>query len=481
MTGSAGKRSRSPRGGGLFPAGLSRRGSRRTLSSVAAGILVLGALLLNQWTVERFVLLDGRLESVRSRAVLWSFDGLLLVMALFIGRKRPHLLSGLVLATATSMIVTVVCFGFFEVFGGLVPDSWSESNFYYAVRTRFQDDDKLGYRRKPWSRVRGVFRGDLARFAKEEVPARSYEAHYNADGFRVGSSTLPLHLALVADSHGEIGMTPKDLIASRLERCSGWNVRSYSISGYGPDQYLEVVRRFVIRDQPEVAAFCFYEGNDMLDMKRYTRWQETGLYPRHELLAANAAQRFLAWAKSCFVAVGLANPKRHSQAEDAPPLAIVPSNEGDREMLFWFQAEETPVEALRKEESWSRLGTILADFRDLCDRHGVKPVTVFIPMKSHVLAPFTTSASSSEWMAVRDQQIRDRGNVETAFRTLAESAGLDVISLTEPFTEAVRVGEIPYYPYDTHWNSQGRQIAAEFLAAELVALPLLTESTSARN
>ena len=44
-------------------------------------------------------------------------------------------------------------------------------------------------------------------------------------------------------------------------------------SGYGPFQYLEVLKRFGLKYKPRYALFAFYEGNDILDIRNYRRWR----------------------------------------------------------------------------------------------------------------------------------------------------------------------------------------------------------------
>jgi hypothetical protein len=59
-----------------------------------------------------------------------------------------------------------------------------------------------------------------------------------------------------------------------------------------------------------------------------------------------------------------------------------------------------------------------------------------------------------------------------ALRQLTEGrAGWRFIDLTPAFVEAVGRGELLYYPYDTHWNQAGHDLAAQVIAEALRAAP----------
>ena len=57
----------------------------------------------------------------------------------------------------------------------------------------------------------------------------------------------------------------------------------------------------------------------------------------------------------------------------------------------------------------------------------------------------------------------------TALTAAASATELDLelIDLLPPFRKAAREGVLLYHPYDTHWNSAGRQRAAEHIATRL--------------
>ena len=75
--------------------------------------------------------------------------------------------------------------------------------------------------------------------------------------------------------------------------------------------------------------------------------------------------------------------------------------------------------------------------------------------------------SGEHWLKIRDQQIAAKNNTESAFKQIANELNIDLISLTPVLEEAAQDGELLYYPLDPHWNAEGTEIAASFVAESL--------------
>jgi SGNH hydrolase-like domain, acetyltransferase AlgX len=50
---------------------------------------------------------------------------------------------------------------------------------------------------------------------------------------------------------------------------------------------------------------------------------------------------------------------------------------------------------------------------------------------------------------------------------LAKQLNIPFIDLCPVFEASARDGKLLYYPFDTHWNSEGREVAAAFVAKTL--------------
>ena len=67
--------------------------------------------------------------------------------------------------------------------------------------------------------------------------------------------------------------------------------------------------------------------------------------------------------------------------------------------------------------------------------------------------------------AARQHPIRT--NMAEAITTLAQRVELPLINLLPYFEQQAEVGSLLYYPFDTHWNAEGIQAAAEYIWHEL--------------
>jgi PAS domain S-box-containing protein len=65
--------------------------------------------------------------------------------------------------------------------------------------------------------------------------------------------------------------------------------------------------------------------------------------------------------------------------------------------------------------------------------------------------------------------IASAGSNNEAARRLAKQIGIELISLVPAYKEAARKGKMLYYPLDSHWNADGREIAALVTAQALYA------------
>jgi len=55
--------------------------------------------------------------------------------------------------------------------------------------------------------------------------------------------------------------------------------------------------------------------------------------------------------------------------------------------------------------------------------------------------------------------------------SLAQELDVEIVNLREVYDRAAKEGRIVYEQIDTHWNLEGRELAAEFVAKRLTAQP----------
>jgi hypothetical protein len=151
-------------------------------------------------------------------------------------------------------------------------------------------DEDLIYKNKPLSRVQiGSFKGDLYHGSYGvRVKPMSYTAVFDEQGYRNGPPPAATDVSVLGDSFIEFGHDEEDTFSRRLEVLSQLKVRNLGIGGHGPFQYLEVLKRHGLTLKPRYVLFCFFEGNDIGDIRLYIQWKESGVYPYSNLMGPRA-------------------------------------------------------------------------------------------------------------------------------------------------------------------------------------------------
>jgi hypothetical protein len=82
---------------------------------------------------------------------------------------------------------------------------------------------------------------------------------------------------------------------------------------------------------------------------------------------------------------------------------------------------------------------------------------------------YSTEESGANWLAIRDEQVMAKANAEGAIITLGYELNMLLVDLSPSFEAAAREGKMLYYPMDSHWNSEGREVGAAEVAKILTS------------
>jgi len=118
-------------------------------------------------------------------------------------------------------------------------------------------------------------------------------------------------------------------------------------------------------------------------------------------------------------------------------------------------------------EEWRQLKSVLRDVREACEKNEISLIVMYIPAAAHVYAQYSTIQSGENWRRIREQQIQAKTNTEEAMNQMAKELDVDLISLTPILEEAASRGKLLYYPLDPHWNVEGTELAASYVAQNL--------------
>lgn len=376
----------------------------------------------------------------------------------------------LLMATGTALVGSLLLFSLFECFPRLVDVVHLQAIAYYGLQRDLLADPGLVFiPRKVDYVLEGASVGDLydAEYGVDVVPW-TYVVTTTAEGFRPNSAGPPYEIILLGDSFLTAGEDDASTLSERLRAVSGRATYNLARSWYGPSQYVELLKRYGLALRPQVALLAVNPG-DLADIREYHRWQRERRY----YFYADHTQR------PFFVRYGIAladtgtylwetlAPRRARPPQPVEPGAIHPQlgliqlGAQTVPMVFGEWNPEGSVEQLLATAEWQALQALLTEFHDRCRAAGILPVLLYIPSKSQVYADYVTTQSGRQvWQAaVRQHPIRT--NIVAALTTLAQRVELPLINLLPVFAQHAAAGQLLYYPFDTHWNREGIQVAAE--------------------
>jgi len=405
---------------------------------------------------------------------VWSIGIYLLTIAML---KQPV---GFVVSALSFIICTLFLFSILELFpslaqylrlGGVIP--------YYAYKMIYILDDNLAFRERPWRHdfiANYSIWGEEARLNGIDEPPRSLEWITDGEGFRNSPPKPSADVIVLGDSFIEYGDNNADTFPSRLERhLPSWSVANLGKSGYGPFQYLEVLKRYGIKKKPAYAVFSFYEGNDISDVRRYIDWRNNkrsynvytvgslGFFRRYFVALRQTLRLF-----GDVFATGVERGIRLLGTDYSPNVVVIRARP-DRiyKTSFRNRFPESPANDLLASKEWMQLRSILAEFRTICLSHNIVPVVLYIPSTVNVYAEYTTPESGAGWLSVREQQIASRKLQINAMMRLSQELSVDMINLLPAYEKAAKNGEMLYELFNVHWNAEGRELSARIVARQI--------------
>lgn len=352
--------------------------------------------------------------------------------------------------------------------------------------TRFQPNQTMALLWKPSDGDVFAALPGRVRPPADDSPYVGFELGWDADGFRVpaaASATYPI--AVFGDSFTEGFAVPKPY-PDGLAEILGVGVRNYGYRAYGPVEVAQVAEEFAAKEPRTWLIWGFFSGNDMGDALRDPRidtstpWAAWGAF----------FTRFAPPAPTQTPRLGADGQPQY----DFPMPVIIGGNYYELAFVpyywYWQQAPLRGFEASRNyavvREALEALTTVEAS---ACK------ALVFIPTKEQLYLPYVHPNSRQFLRAVNQRtRLTDSGaltyveapvsdadepaffeslyGLRDAMRGLTESQpGWVFIDLLPAFEDAVARGELLYYPYDTHWNQAGHDLAAQVIADAMRATP----------
>lgn len=335
---------------------------------------------------------------------------------------------------------------------------------YLGTHYDYETDSKLVFRARPTKRVfesfGSYFKEEYRQFGSNPT-AITFDITIGPSGFREDGGHQEGEILVLGDSFIQIAENDSDSFNRRLDKLTNRLSLNRGLAWYGPFQYLEVFRRQK-SSKTRVALFCVFEGNDLGDIREYLKWKKGGdYYDKYRLHPDTTLLERFRFFLEDFVLFPSRLPVKRAPEFYQQQLVEVSLNRKPEKMRFGKLTETRSLKELLFSEEGKALGEVVKEFKKEADRQNIFPVLLFIPMSAHVYAPYATENSGSEWMKVRSQYLNRRSSVRDLVHKLSKENALDFIDLVPSFEAKAREGVLVYYPFDSHWNSTGRQVAAE--------------------
>jgi hypothetical protein len=317
-----------------------------------------------------------------------------------------------------------------------------------------------------------------------------------------GQDQVVAHVHLVTDAHGFRNSPPEqatyDVVAlgdsftmartvaspwpQGLAACAGMDVLNLGEEGAGPQQELDLFRQYGRGKQPQWVILTYFEGNDLYDAAAYAQANPFLLARIGKQLLTQGAQALKPGSRAqAAPAISYRYPITVTLNEAALPMAFLPA------YVAWLSVDRERIAA--SQNYHVAMGSI-QQMADLSDDIGAQFLLVFIPSKIHTYLPylkddetlarvfagvhaldldgagylqFTPAAATAD---LTRQHMDDQAGLLAEY---AAEHNLRFLDLTARFQNAAATGEALYYAFDTHWNQQGHDLAAQAICQTVAA------------
>jgi hypothetical protein len=309
------------------------------------------------------------------------------------------------------------------------------------------------------------------------------------DSFVAGEVPLPANFLRVAERDWNKNPSPRP--ASRPDSVE---VILMGLGGYGPEQYLGVLRSVGLATDPDLVLLCFYVGNDVTgistrhEVRRGELYSTSSSNPWMNLLRRS---HLFAWLEKRLAFRLRRTRMREYHAREAAgaplgtasapssddgtapgssehPAARVPLTRLYLEVIrsrLSFYAAPTPA---RIERLWTEALDYLDAFDATCRNAGVPWALLIMPDEFQIDPAVRAEALRRLDARADDLDLDGPSRRLTRWASDHRVPALDLIPVFRE--EQDRHGPF-YIPSDTHWNEKGNRLAGEAVARFADSLP----------
>lgn len=314
-------------------------------------------------------------------------------------------------------------------------------------------DRELIHLRKPYFHATGTIRmGNIAEyFCLPSGHAHPFDVRYDRNGFRNASDLDTADITVIGDSYVEAtDVLEPEMLTTILASLERRKVANLGMSGYGPQQELQVLKRFALPLRPKTVIWIFYEGNDLENVREYAQevpllrsqapWITRIWFPS---FSRNVLGALLQTVRAC-------PPTETFQNQ----TVFFRDRAGDQIPLYFLDRE-----SLNDPDQWTLDETvnILSDASEATREQGIRLIVVFAPTRYRVYRdlPNVKPAQAFDGGVVNDLPTRLGAMLKKA------APHIDYLDLTVALRGESAQGTLLYFEDDTHWNAEGHRFVAQ--------------------
>ena len=310
------------------------------------------------------------------------------------------------------------------------------------------------------------------------------------------------HVHMITDAHGFRNSPPEkatyDIVAlgdsftrasgtafpwpQKLAERTGSDVFNLGDVGFGPQEELKVLQQYGLEKHPELVILAYFEGNDLYDAASYEQANPFILF-RFGRYVLN--QSLEAW-----------NEKESSETQARVisnyqyPIMVTIDKKNFEINFFSYYLSWLTVnhEAIESSQNYRLVREAILQIRDSSETAEAGFLLVYVPSKEHVYLPYLKdsetlsriftdvptikpdNAGFLQFSSERATPGLTRQHMDDQANLLAEFAAENHIlflDLTKKFQDEAGEGAELYYPFDTHWNQAGHDLAADTISEYL--------------
>jgi peptidoglycan/LPS O-acetylase OafA/YrhL len=323
----------------------------------------------------------------------------------------------------------------------------------WGERPSLQVDQEFGWTLKPAAETRLQWESYDYRVSANALgfPAPEYPAEKSAETLRILTTGDAFTSAEGVDTEQA---WPRLLEANLGEQFPDKNVEvlNFGITGYGPNQYAEVVERFAPEYQPDIILIGFFvnEYEDVLttteEFQESIGFDNPPLDSLTGILNLSQLQTYLrVHVYESLKEQFLDRPNGHSYF-----LGNIRFLELEPEIDYYGEGRAQVIERLQ-------------DIKAVADETGAKVILALIPASVQVCAP-EQLAYYPRVIDLDDSEAYDLEQPQRVTQAISDDLDLGYYDLRE----ALAGDACLYQPRNMHWLPEGHQAAADYLSEKLI-------------